>query len=71
MSNAKGEKPVPALQNEWTYSHRPQVVQDHLGRKLRTMYEQMPTQPVPEDVAELLRRLDAVLSDPKLPPDAA
>jgi len=40
-------------------------LQDRLGRQLRAMYDQMRSEPMPERILDLLRRLDQ--TEPKPP----
>lgn len=49
-----GEAVQPAVQ--------PQV-QDHIGRQLRAIYEELLSQPVPDRFAELLEKLDRKAKD--------
>lgn len=49
-----GEATQPAVQ--------PQV-QDHIGRQLRAIYEELLSQPVPDRFAELLEKLDRKAKD--------
>jgi hypothetical protein len=43
-------------------SVQPQI-QDHIGRQLRAIYEELLSQPVPDRFAELLEKLDRKAGD--------
>ncbi|WP_409565480.1 NepR family anti-sigma factor [Methylobacterium sp. J-001] len=52
------------------HSSSPQAIQRHLGRNLRQVYAALPSEPVPEAMAALLRRLDTTQSQRVSDPDA-
>ena len=66
------ESPLPMLgpQTHWVHSSSPQAIQRHLGRNLRQVYAALPSEPVPEAMAALLRRLDTTQSQRFSDPDA-
>lgn len=63
MSDAEGEPPVPLLLSNWLHLSTTNATERHLGRKLRAMYDALPTQPPPEELGDLLRRLDESLGN--------
>ena len=63
--------PMPGPQTHWVHSSSPQAIQRHLGRNLRQVYAALPSEPMPEAMAALLRRLDTAESQRVPDPDAA
>jgi hypothetical protein len=70
MADTKGNQTVPVLHSAWTYSNTNQVVQKHLGGTLRTMSDQLPVQPITDQLSDLLHELDAAGASQQPPADA-
>ena len=59
MADKSGRKAPPSLDS---------AVQSHIGRRLRSMFDEVANQPVPDRFRDLLDQLENASEDDKAPP---